>query len=46
MKWKRARGTLGGEIDTGFWWENLRKTDYLEDLGVDGNMLFKQILTK
>jgi hypothetical protein len=26
-----------------FWWENLKETDHLEDLGADGN-LFKYIL--
>ena len=24
---------------TGFWWEDLGETDYMEDLGVDGKIL-------
>jgi hypothetical protein len=33
-------------VHTGFWWGNLRKTDHLEDLGVDGKNIkidFKEI---
>jgi len=30
-----------GEIQTGFWWGNLRERDHLEDLGVDGKKIFK-----
>jgi hypothetical protein len=25
-----------GEVHTGFWWKNLRESDHLEDLGVNG----------
>ena len=32
-------GTYGGEVRTGFRWENLRERDYLEDLGVDGRII-------
>jgi hypothetical protein len=24
------------KMDTAFWWANLKETDHLEDLGVDG----------
>jgi hypothetical protein len=29
----------GGEMYTGFWWENLRKGDHLEDPGIDGRII-------
>jgi hypothetical protein len=28
-----------GEVYTGFWWENLRGVNHLEDLGVDGRII-------
>jgi len=28
-------------VDTGFWWEDLRERDHLEDLDVDGRMILK-----
>jgi hypothetical protein len=28
---------------TEFWWGNLRETDHLEDLGLDGNIMVKWI---
>jgi hypothetical protein len=28
-----------GEAITGFWWENLRERDHLEDLGIDGRII-------
>jgi len=28
----------------GFWWDNLRKRDHLEDIGVDGRIILKFIL--
>jgi hypothetical protein len=36
-------GTYGEEkvVPTGFWWRNLRETDYFDDLGVDGRIIFK-----
>ena len=30
-----------GEVYTGFWLGDLRENDYLEDLGVDGKIIFK-----
>jgi hypothetical protein len=34
------------EVHTGFWWENLRKGDHLEDLVTDGRIILKWILKK
>jgi hypothetical protein len=31
-------------VHTGFWWENRRAGDYLEDPGVDGNHIIKMYL--
>ena len=31
------------EVHTGFSWENARKRDHLEDLGVDGRKILKWI---
>ena len=33
----------GGEVRTWFWWINLRGSDHLEDLGVDGRIILKWI---
>jgi hypothetical protein len=30
-----------GDVHTGFWWGNLRKGDYFENLGVDGRIILK-----
>jgi hypothetical protein len=30
----------------GFWWENLRVSDHLEDLGVDGRLIGRCIFRK
>jgi hypothetical protein len=32
-----------GEVRVGFWWGNLRKRDYLLDLGVEGRIILKCI---
>jgi hypothetical protein len=34
------------EVYTGFWWENLKEGDYLEDRGIDGRIILKWILDK
>ena len=39
-------GTYGGDVYTVFWWENLRKRNYLQDLGVDGMIVLKWIFKK
>ena len=31
-------------MHTGFWWGELRDSDHLEDLGVDGRIILKFIL--
>jgi hypothetical protein len=31
-------GERRGDVYTGFWWENLRERDHLEDPGVDGRI--------
>lgn len=31
----------GGEVQTGFWWGNLRVGYHLEDLGKDGRLILK-----
>jgi len=33
-------------VYTGFWWENLRERDDLEDLGVDGRIILKWVFKK
>jgi hypothetical protein len=33
-------------VCTGFWWENLRKRDYLRDLGLDERISLKRIFRK
>jgi hypothetical protein len=35
-----------GEMDTGFWWENLRRKGHLEDQGVDGRIILRWIFRK
>jgi hypothetical protein len=31
----------GGEVYTGFWWENLKERNYLEDPGVDRRTILR-----
>jgi len=33
-------------VYTGFWWENLRERDHLEDPGVDGRIIIKLDMQK
>jgi hypothetical protein len=35
-----------GEVLTEFWWGNLWERDNLEDLDIDGRILFKWIFSK
>ena len=35
-----------GEVDTGFWWENLRERDHLQEPGVDGRVILRWIIRK
>jgi hypothetical protein len=41
-----ACSTYGGEVYTGFWWENLRVRDHVEDPGVDGRIILRRICRK
>jgi hypothetical protein len=42
-----ACGTYGGEVvNTGFWWQNLKERDHLEDLGVDERIILQRIFKK
>jgi hypothetical protein len=34
------------EVDTGFWWEDLREDDHLGHPGVDGRIILKWISKK
>jgi len=34
------------EIHTGFWWGDLRERDNLEDLSIDGGIIFKWVFKK
>jgi len=35
-----------GEVNTGFWWGNLRERDHLEDQDVDGRAILRWIFRK
>ena len=47
---KSKRMGLAGHVarkgNTGIWWESLRERDYLEDPGVDGNIILRWIFRK
>jgi hypothetical protein len=31
----------GGEVHAGFWWENIKEREHLEDTGTDGRIIPK-----
>ena len=35
-----------GEVNTGFWWGNLRERDHLGDPGIDGRIILMWIFRK
>jgi len=44
----RACSTCWGEkrYIQGFWWENVKEKDHLEDPGIDGRIILKRIFRK
>jgi hypothetical protein len=48
MRWAGNVARMGGrgEVYTGFWWENLREGDHLEDLGINNQMSDKCLPTR
>jgi hypothetical protein len=38
--------SMGGEVNTGFWWGKLRDKDHLRDPGVDGRIILNWIIRK
>jgi len=47
MRWAGHVARMGrGEAYTGFWWGNLRESDHLGHLGVDGRIILRWILRK
>ena len=47
MRWVGHVARMGiGEVYTGFWWENLKDRDHLEDACVDGRIQLKWIFRK
>ena len=36
----------GGEVNTGFWWGNVRERDHLGDQGLDWRIILKWIFRK
>jgi hypothetical protein len=47
MRWVGHVNVWGkGEVYTGFWWGNLRKTDHMKEPGVDGKTILRWIFRK
>jgi len=47
MRWAGLVTGMGrGEVDTGFWWGNMREREHLEDPGVDGRIIRRWIFRK
>jgi len=43
---EREREREREEVHTGLWWGNLRKTNHLENIGVDGRIMLISIVKK
>jgi hypothetical protein len=39
----RVCGTYGGELNSGFWWGNLREREHLGDTGIEDGILLQGI---
>jgi hypothetical protein len=37
--------SMGGEVNTGFWWGNLREKDHLEDPGINERIISRWIFS-
>ena len=47
MRWAGHVARMGrGPLHMGFWWENLKERDHLEDPGVDARIIFRWIFWK
>jgi hypothetical protein len=48
LRWAGHVACMGGrgKVHTGFWWENLREGDRLEDSGIAGRIICKRIFEK
>jgi len=38
---RRMQHVQGGEVYTGFWWENLKERDHLQDPSVDERIILR-----
>jgi len=46
MRWAEHTARMGEVTHTKLWSENLKGTDHLEDLGIDGNLILEWIVEK